>query len=103
MITREKVIRAIYAAVDEVNQMMHDSQQLDKSVETVILDGERGALDSQGLMNFTVATEEKIEEFFGVQISLTDDKIFSQGINPLKTIGTLADYMFSLLEEMQRG
>ncbi len=103
MINHEKVIQAIYAAIDEVNQMMPESQQLDKSIETIILDGSGGALDSQGLINFTVATEEKIETVFGIEISLTDENIFLQETSPLKNIGTLADYISSLLEGKKSG
>jgi hypothetical protein len=99
VINHEKIIQAIYAAIDEVNQMMPEDQRLEKSLETVILDGSDGALDSQGLINFTVATEETIESIFGIEMSLTDENIFLQETSPLKTVGTLADYIFSFLEE----
>lgn len=103
MINHERIIQALYAAIDEVNQMLPENQQLNKSTETIILDDTSGILDSQGLLNFTVAAEEKIEDKFGIEISLTDENIFLQESSPLKTVGTLADYIFTVVGEKKIG
>jgi len=97
MVNHDRIIHAIYDGIDEVNQMLPEGERLDKSPETVIL-GESGTLDSQGLLNFTIAAERKIEEEFGIEISLTDENIFLQALSPLHTVGSLADYIASTME-----
>ena len=60
----DKVIQALFKAMDDVNQLLPKKEQLEKSEETV-LSGESGKLDSLGLVNLIVAAERKIEEDFG--------------------------------------
>ncbi len=95
----KRIIQTIYAAIDEVNKMRPEKQQLDKSTDTIILDSSLGKLDSLGLLNLTVITEEKIEAEFGIAISLTNENALLQGASIFKTIGMLADYISSILEE----
>ncbi len=94
MITKhkEEVIQVLFDAVDELNQLLPEEQQLGKSADTVVF-GESGKLDSLGLVNLIVVTEQKIEEKFGVDLSLADERTMSQKQTPFKTLGTLADYI----------
>jgi len=94
----EKIIQAIFRAVDEVNQELPEGQRLKKSLDTVLF-GRSGVLDSVGLVNLIVAAEEKIEEEFGSTITIADERAMSQKNSPFRTIGTLVDYVSSLLEE----
>lgn len=87
----KRVTHAIFRAVEEVNRQLPKKRRLEKSTETVLY----GELDSLGLVNLIVETEQKVEEQFGMAITLTDEKIMSQ----IKTIGTLADYVSLLLEK----
>ena len=98
MTTNERVIQAIFSALEEVNQQLLKEQRLEKSIDTVLL-GESGHLDSVGLVTLIVATEEKIEEEFGVSITLTDKRALSQKESPFKTIGMLTNYIVLLLGE----
>jgi len=102
MTKRERVIQAIFSAVDEVNEQLPKEEQLEKSIDTVLFGGS-GKLDSLGLVTLIVATEQKIEEQFGVTITIADEKAMSQKDSPLKTIGTLADYISLLLEKNTNG
>ena len=97
MAVDEKVIGLIFNVVDEINQQLSKNNQLKKSTETILF-GKSGILDSLGLVNFIVSTEQKIEEEFGTAISLTDEKAMSQKNSPFKSIGTLADYIISILK-----
>ena len=97
MAVDEKVIGLIFNVVDEINQQLSKNNQLKKSTETILF-GKSGILDSLGLVNFIVSTEQKIEEEFGTTISLTDEKAMSQKNSPFKSIGTLADYIISILK-----
>ena len=98
MLRNEKVIKLIFDVIDEVNEQFPKGRQLKKSVDTVLF-GNSGELDSLGLVNFIIATEQKIEEELDVTISLTDERAMSQKNSPFKTVGTLADYITLLLEE----
>ena len=98
MVSRDKIIQTIFDVIDELKQQVPVIQQLDKSVDTVLF-GKSGQLDSLGLVNLIVATEQKIEEELGVAMTLADEKALSRKSSPFRTIGTLADYISLLLEK----
>ncbi|MCX5695202.1 MAG: acyl carrier protein [Candidatus Omnitrophica bacterium] len=102
MTDKARVVQAIFRAVDEVNELLPEEQQSEKSLDTVLF-GKNGRLDSLGIVIFFVAVEKKIEKEFGVVIMLTDEKIMSQKNNPLQTIETLVDYVSMHLEEKLNG
>ena len=98
MVSRDKIIQTIFDVIDELKQQVPVIQHLDKSVDTVLF-GQSGQLDSLGLVNLIVATEQKIEEEFGVAMTLADEKALSHESSPFRTIGTLVDYISLLLEK----
>lgn len=99
-ITKERVVEAVFKAVDEVNQLVPKEQRIDKDLQVELV-GTSGKLDSLGLVNLIVGSEQKIEEEFGIAISLADAIVMSQNHGPFKTVGSLADYVLRLLEECQ--
>ena len=54
--------------------------------------GKDGILDSMGLVSLVVAVEQAIEESFGIQIRLADERALSQRRSPYRSIRTLAEY-----------
>ena len=92
----ERVTQSIFRAIDEVNQLLPKEQQLEKSSETILSDSS-AKLDSLGLVNLIVATEQKIEEEFGVTITLADAKAMYEKNSPFKTIKSLTEYISLLL------
>ena len=72
MSTSDRVVEIIYDSVDSINRQLSDEQKLVKSKETVLI-GERGKLDSLGLINFLINLEEQIEEKFQFQVELFSD------------------------------
>ena len=94
----ERVLRAIFSAIDDVNIQLAKDQQLEKSVGTVLF-GQSGKLDSLGLINLIVTTEQKIEEEYGAVITLANESAMSQDNSPFRTIGTCAEYTASLLQK----
>lgn len=102
VIERERVIQTIFDAIDELNQQLSAEQKVEKSLDTVLF-GRSGQLDSLGLVNLIVLTEQNIEVEFGVPINLADEKAMSQKDSPFKTIEKLADYITLLLEENSHG
>ncbi len=97
MTHNQKVMQVIFNAVDDLNQQLPREQHLEKSVDSVLVGSQK--LDSLGFVNLIVMTEQKIEEEFGTSVSLFDEKAMSQQNSPFKNIGTLAEYIDSLLED----
>ncbi len=100
MADNERVLGVIRDAVEEINSTLPEDQQLEFSEETALF-GPSGALDSMGLVNFVVAVEQGLEEEFGVSVVLADEKAMSRRTSPFRTVGSLKDYIHTLLEEKQ--
>ena len=94
---REKVTEAIYRAIDDVNQQLPGDQRLEKSLSAVLV-GSTGVLDSLGMVNLMVASEEKIEQAFQTAVALTDELVLSSGLTAFPDVGALVDYVWSRLE-----
>jgi acyl carrier protein len=96
---KDRIINAIFEAVDIINEQLSKAQRLDKSIDAVLI-GETSKLDSLGLINFIVAVEQKIEDEFNKTVTLTEDEdLISSTEGPFQTIGTLSDYLADQLEE----
>ena len=102
MSTRERVVQAVYRAVDDVNQARYKSRQIDKSLDTALL-GPAGTIDSMGLVNLIVAAEEHIEQEFGVPVTISEQQTSSPDGHPFTTIGSFVDYLSTLLERNHHG
>jgi acyl carrier protein len=98
MSNHERILQAIYNAIDEINEQLPKGKALDKSLETVLF-GKSGQLDSLGLVSLIVAVEQNIEDDFGVSITLADERAMSQQNSPFKTVTTLSDYVALLLAD----
>ena len=102
MTTTEKIQEAIFRAVDEHNQDKAKDAQLGKTDDTIIF-GQESTLDSIGLLDLIVAIEENLEERFGIEISLADEKAVAQKVSPLTTISTLSNYISQLIKQNPDG
>ena len=89
MIEKEKIIQAIFSAIDDLNEQLAPEKQLEKSASTVLF-GKSAKLDSLGFINLIVAIEEKVEEAFDVIVAIADERAMSQASSPFKTVETLA-------------
>ena len=98
MNTDGKALELIYEAIDEVNEQLPPGSGLTKSPETVLF-GKAAQLDSLGLVNLIVATEQRLNETLGVALTLASEKAFSMKNCPFRTVGSLAEYVTALLKE----
>lgn len=89
-----EIILRTAAELQQSDQVVLDSA-LDESSE---LFGERGALDSMGLVSLVVAVEQAIEEKYLRTVSLADEKALSMKNSPYRTVGSLAEYVAAQLE-----
>jgi acyl carrier protein len=89
------VLRAVFKAIDDVNELLASENQLAKSPATALV-GPDTVLDSMAFVNLIAAVEERIEEMLGTTICLADQ---AGGINieAFRTVGTLADYISRVL------
>lgn len=55
------------------------------------------ALDSLGLVIFIGELEESIDDAFGIQVSLADEKAMSQSVSPFRSINALTNYIDKLV------
>ena len=93
----ERIKKAIFAAIDEINLQLSKEKKLRKSMDTALF-GEDGGLDSVEFITFVIVTEQKIENEFGVTITLTNEQALSRGKSPFKDVGNLTEYISELLE-----
>jgi len=98
----QRIERAVFRAIDEINQARAREQRLEKSSDTVLM-GESGRLDSLGLVNLVVAVEEQVAEEFGVTINIADTRARLQTANPYQTVSSLVEYIASILARDPNG
>jgi acyl carrier protein len=96
-VDREQILNLIYDSIDILNEQFARTNWLEKSPQT-ILSGPGGALDSLGIINLVAIVEEKSEAKFGVTVLLTDIPAVPSNEAPLRSIGSLADYLSQLFE-----
>lgn len=92
-----KVIEMLFEVIDSVNMQLDKSSKIVKSPDTVLV-GDNSQLGSLTILNFIAATEEKTEDFFNIELSLTEnleDMLSDDG--PLRTVKTLGDYISNRL------
>jgi acyl carrier protein len=94
---KERIKALVFRTIDEVNDQLPKEQRLDKSLDAVLF-GRGSRLDSIGLVNLVVETESKLADEFGVAVTIADEKAMSQKHSPFRTVGTLVDYIDSLLQ-----
>ena len=98
----EEITRMLFGVIDELNQLRPAEEHLEKNLETPLA-GDSGRLDSAGLINLIVVTEQRAAADLGRPLLLTDDRTLSQVNQVFRTLGTLADYIQLRLNEKNDG
>jgi len=98
----EKIAQILFNVIDELNQLQPREEHLTKDLQAPLA-GDFGRLDSAGLINLIVLTEQKTAQELGRPILLTDDRTMSQINVVFRTLGSLADYIHLLLNEKRDG
>lgn len=92
----EKVREIIHRVIDQLNLQLAADQRLEKG-ESTLLFGEEGKLDSLGLVNLIVGVEGGLAEGFGTAVNLADEQLMTRQDSPFRTVGSLVEYVASLL------
>ncbi|HXM64765.1 MAG TPA: hypothetical protein VN950_28135 [Terriglobales bacterium] len=96
------VLNVIYESISDLNMQLPVERRIDKSPASVLF-GDGGTLDSLGLSNFIVITEQKLQEFFSFSVDLTEDDPFSPATGHFRTVHSLASYVCELAEKRSAG
>jgi acyl carrier protein len=100
MIDQERILHAIYVAVDKLNNQLPNGTKLEKSPDAVLY-GTSGVLESLDFVTFIMEIEEQIQKEFGVDLMITDENLLSKEKSPFSTLGTLTDYLVDVLKEQE--
>lgn len=88
---RDRLFALVTEAVRELNETRDDKIPTD-DLWNIGLYGETGVFDSMHLVSFLALVEEKIEDEFDLEVSLTSEKAVSQRVSPFSSISRLIDF-----------
>lgn len=74
-----------------------------KGPDTIRLIGAEAVCDSTSLVAFLVGLEDQVNEQFGTQIVLLDDRAMSQKHSPFRSVASVAEFTATLVEEARGG
>ena len=98
MVSAAEIVETIFDAIEELNSDLFKDNPLKKNIDTVLL-GKGTNIDSLGLVNLIVAIEQKIEDKFGILLTIVNERAMSQKNSPFRTVRSLFDYIAVLLTE----
>ena len=95
---RTQIVELILASLEDLRDAL-ESPVAEFSEQTVLFGPVSSALDSMGLVTLIVELEQKLEQEYGLSLTLADDRAMSQRHSPFRTVQSLAEYICLLLEE----
>ena len=98
MSNHERVVTAVYRAVDELNKQLPRGVHVEKALDAPLY-SKTGQLESIDVVTLIMEVEDQIKSEFGASITIADDRAMSQQNSPFRTVGTLSDYVAELLSE----
>ena len=101
---RSEIVNLIIEAAKDLGIADNESlrergQQFSQDTHLI---GRNGILDSMGLVNLILDVEQEVNDRYGVLISIADERAMSQERSPFRTVGSLADYILTLIGEIER-
>ena len=87
-------VREILSEIDEI-----DIDQIPPLNQSTRLIGKKAVVNSLGLVSVIVDIEQKLGDDYGIEVTIADDRAMSQEKSPFLTIGTLAEYVSTLINE----
>src|SRR5256885_12979617 len=98
MPTDERITKAVFAAVDDLNEQLPAGVHVEKSID-VPLYGSSGKLESLDFVSLIMEVEEKINAEFGTDITIADENLLSKQKSPFSTLATLIEYLDETLKQ----
>lgn len=99
---RGRALKVIYSVFESHNSDKDSIGGLISSENTTLF-GQEAVLDSFELVRVILLIERGLDEEFGVEVTLADEKAMSQRSSPFRSVETLANYIVKLVEEDNHG
>jgi acyl carrier protein len=94
----ERISKAVFAAIDDLNEQLPAGVHVEKSLDAPLY-GASGKLESLDFVTLIMEVEEKINAEFGTDITIADENLLSKEKSPFSTLGTLIEYLQELLKK----
>jgi len=95
---REQIVSLIIQTVKDIDPPALAGKEDGLSDETRLF-GKEGLFDSLGLVALIVDVEQGLADAADVAVTLGDDRAMSQSHSPFRSVGSLADYAMTLINE----
>ena len=95
---RERIQKAVFNAIDELNAQLPPGVSVEKSLDGPLY-GESGKLESLDFVTLVMEVEEKIKAEFGVDITIADEHLLSKKQSPFSSVRTLIEYLDEVLKQ----
>jgi D-alanine--poly(phosphoribitol) ligase subunit 2 len=94
----EDITKAIFSTIEEINLQLPRDQRLEATLDAPLF-GESGPLDSLGLVNLIVLTEQNVQACTGRPVTLANEEAFSVKDSPFQSVRRLVEYISGLLQK----
>ena len=91
-LNKNEVYKIIKESLNKLNNQGLNDYEMQNNLNDDLFGGS-SPLDSLGLVSFLVIIEQSIENKFGINITIADEKAFSLTNSPFKKISSLVDYL----------
>jgi len=98
----ELITSAVFSTIEEINLQLPKEQRLEKTLDAPLF-GESGPLDSLGLVNLIVLTEQNVQATTGKSVTLANEEAFSVKDSPFQSVRRLVEYISALLQKDAHG
>jgi acyl carrier protein len=89
---------ALSEAIEEIKPQLESGKFISVDPATLLY-GIDAKFDSLDLVTLIVSVEQKVQDKTGKKITLANEKALSMRSSPFRSVGSLRDYVLSLLQE----
>jgi acyl carrier protein len=94
---KAEIASLVVSSLRDVLSQRNESS-LDSVGESTYLIGRGSVLDSLGLVTLIVDVEQRLDQEYGVSLTLADDQAMSRRNSPFRSVQSMSDYIYSLIE-----
>lgn len=94
----QDILDIVYGALDELQAQNPALPPIPRQPETRLY-GEGGLLDSLSLVSLIVSVTEAVQDRYDADLTLVDEKAFSDKRSPFRSVAALAGYVAERLAE----
>jgi hypothetical protein len=95
---RTLIIDCLKEVITEMEEI--DLSQMETIDESTRLIGKESVLSSINLVSMLVDVEQRLEEDFGITLTIADERAMSQEKSPFLTVESLSSYLSMLIKEI---